>query len=150
MSPLTKEHLALLRGLVLQSNLEPAIRRELDSVLLQVLKPDLHLRYDGGAHQTNGGRWAYAGAGRWVLHLLANNPNRWVGLAPTKSHSGWVSAISRAVESLRAVDSDLARALDTTNKPNAPGTHLRTVDGCVQAMWRPGPGLVVGVGVKVA
>lgn len=150
MTQFTPAQLTTILGLVEASNLPQEERNALLSAIIQARKPALQFRPVGGAHLTNGGLWSYAHPGRDALQMAANSPGMWVDLAPNRSHSGWSNMIGRAVESLRKVDPDLAKVLDTTSKPNAPGTHLRTVGDRVQVMWRPGPGVAVEVDVKAA
>lgn len=141
----------LLTAVSTTSALLPERKRELQSLLIKLSRPALQFRplVDGG-WLTNGGRWCYEGIGAVVLHLCANNPDRWLDLAEGRELGAWTMATSRAAKSLAAVDGHLAAVLAPSRTVGGAGVRLRVHEGRVQVKWRPPPGRPVAVGVKYA
>lgn len=163
----TPAQLALLAGAVETADITQAQRNELRSVIMALVetaditqkdrnevlsaiilarKPALQFRPVDGAHLTNGGRWDYPGAGRWLLHLAAHNPDRWVHVGQAAEIKRLRMAATRAASALVTVDPHLAKALAPAREPEGPGVRFRRSAGRTEMRWRRAPGVSVAVG----
>lgn len=142
----TPSQLALLAGAVETADLTQAQRNELRSVILQARAQALQFRPVDGRHLTNGGWWDYPGAGRWLLHLAAHNPDRWVHVGQAAEIKRLRMAATRAASALVTVDPHLAKALAPAREPEGPGVRFRRSAGRTEMRWRRAPGVSVAVG----
>jgi hypothetical protein len=108
----------------------------------------LRFGYLGGQrYLTARGPWTCAGdgSGAALMMLAVHNPNQPIELLhDDTSLRAWRERLSRALDSLAQVDADLATALSSARRPNAPGIRFSEGTGGVVTMrWRPPPGLQV-------